>query len=131
MARGRAGTLSKQALELQSENTQIKEELAFLQKLVSDTGKQGDDLDPAALGRARAATMRITTACSSCAAASPIDDSSGQLDAAGDICADRTAGGDHRRCPTTSRTQRAGAEAQIQVLSAQLKGRSASRRAAS
>ena len=37
----RASTLSKQALELQNENTQIKEELAFLQKLFSDTGKQG------------------------------------------------------------------------------------------
>jgi hypothetical protein len=39
--RGAQATLSKQELELQAENTQIKEELAFLQKLYSDTGKQG------------------------------------------------------------------------------------------
>ena len=38
---GAQATLSKQSLELQAENTQIKEELAFLQKLFSDTGKQG------------------------------------------------------------------------------------------
>jgi hypothetical protein len=41
ITRGSQTTLSKQSLELQSENTQIKEELAFLQKLFSDTGKQG------------------------------------------------------------------------------------------
>jgi len=41
VTRGAQTTLSKQALELQSENTQIKEELAFLQKLFSDSGKQG------------------------------------------------------------------------------------------
>jgi hypothetical protein len=41
ITRGAQTTLSKQSLELQSENTQIKEELAFLQKLFSDTGKQG------------------------------------------------------------------------------------------
>ncbi len=41
ITRGAQATLSKQSLELQSENTQIKEELAFLQKLFSDTGKQG------------------------------------------------------------------------------------------
>jgi hypothetical protein len=39
--RGAQATLFKQTLELQGENTQIKEELAFLQKLFSDTGKQG------------------------------------------------------------------------------------------
>ena len=41
MARGTQDSLRKQALELQAENTQVKEELAFLQKLVSDTGKEG------------------------------------------------------------------------------------------
>ena len=41
VARGAQATASKQALEVQNENTQIKEELAFLQKLVSDTSKQG------------------------------------------------------------------------------------------
>jgi len=41
VARGAQATASKQALEAQNENTQIKEELAFLQKLVSDTSKQG------------------------------------------------------------------------------------------
>ncbi len=38
---GAQATLSKQSVELQAENTQIKEELAFLQKLFGDTGKQG------------------------------------------------------------------------------------------
>jgi len=41
VTRGAQATASKQAIELQNENTQIKEELAFLQKLFSDTGKQG------------------------------------------------------------------------------------------
>lgn len=41
ITRGAQSRLSKQALELQGENTQIKEDLAFLQKLVADTGKQG------------------------------------------------------------------------------------------
>jgi len=39
--RGAQATLSRQALELQNENTQMKEELAFLRKLFSDTGKPG------------------------------------------------------------------------------------------
>jgi hypothetical protein len=41
ITQGAQATLSKQSLELQAENTQIKEELAFLQKLFSDTSKQG------------------------------------------------------------------------------------------
>ncbi|HEY2862587.1 MAG TPA: DUF6776 family protein [Casimicrobiaceae bacterium] len=41
MARGTQNTLTRQTLDLQSENTQIKEELAFLQQLFSDSGKQG------------------------------------------------------------------------------------------
>jgi hypothetical protein len=41
MTRGAQVWLSKQTIELQNENTQIKEELAFLQRLFSDTGKQG------------------------------------------------------------------------------------------
>jgi hypothetical protein len=41
MTRGAQVSLSKQTIELQNENTQIKEELAFLQRLFSDTGKQG------------------------------------------------------------------------------------------
>ncbi len=41
ITRGAQVALSKQSLELQAENTQIKEELAFMQKLFSDTGKQG------------------------------------------------------------------------------------------
>ena len=40
MARGAQASLSKQALELQNENSQIKEELVFLQKLVADSNKQ-------------------------------------------------------------------------------------------
>ncbi len=41
VTRGAQATLSRQALDLQSENTQMKEELAFLRKLFSDTGKPG------------------------------------------------------------------------------------------
>jgi len=40
MAMGTQASLSKQALELQNENSQIKEELVFLQKLVADSNKQ-------------------------------------------------------------------------------------------
>jgi len=40
MTAGAQATLSKQALELSGENSQLKEELSFLQKLVSDTNKQ-------------------------------------------------------------------------------------------
>jgi uncharacterized protein DUF6776 len=41
VTRGAQATLSRQALDLQSDNTQMKEELAFLRKLFSDTGKPG------------------------------------------------------------------------------------------
>ena len=41
MTTGAQATLSRQALELMAENTQLKEELSFLQKLVSDSSKQG------------------------------------------------------------------------------------------
>ena len=37
---GAQSTLSKQALELMAENTQLKEELSFLQKLFADSNKQ-------------------------------------------------------------------------------------------
>jgi hypothetical protein len=40
MTTGAQTTLSKQAMELMAENTQLKEELSFLQKLVSDSNKQ-------------------------------------------------------------------------------------------
>jgi hypothetical protein len=40
MMSGAQASLTKQALELSSENTQIKEELVFLQKLVADSNKQ-------------------------------------------------------------------------------------------
>lgn len=40
MTTGAQTTLSKQTLELMAENTQLKEELSFLQKLVSDSNKQ-------------------------------------------------------------------------------------------
>jgi hypothetical protein len=41
VTRGAQATLSRQALDLQNENTQMKEELAFLRKLFSDSGKAG------------------------------------------------------------------------------------------
>lgn len=40
MRDGAQSTLSKQAAELQNENSQLKEELVFLQKLVADSNKQ-------------------------------------------------------------------------------------------
>jgi hypothetical protein len=40
MTRGSQETQQKQSIELASENAQLKEELAFLQKLVSDSSKQ-------------------------------------------------------------------------------------------
>jgi len=40
IATGAQASLSKQALELQNENSQVKEELVFLQKLVADSSKQ-------------------------------------------------------------------------------------------
>jgi hypothetical protein len=40
MARGAQETQQKQSIELSGENAQLKEELAFLQKLVSDSSKQ-------------------------------------------------------------------------------------------
>jgi len=40
MTTGTQTSLSKQALELQNENSQIKEELVFLQKLLADSNKQ-------------------------------------------------------------------------------------------
>ena len=40
MMTGAQATLTKQTLELQRENSQIREELAFLQKLVADSNKQ-------------------------------------------------------------------------------------------
>jgi len=39
--RGAQATLSRQTLQLQTENTQMKEELEFLRKLFSDAGKPG------------------------------------------------------------------------------------------
>ena len=41
VTRGAQATLSRQTLDLQNENTQMKEELAFLRTLFSDTGKPG------------------------------------------------------------------------------------------
>ncbi|HTP48695.1 MAG TPA: DUF6776 family protein [Casimicrobiaceae bacterium] len=41
MTRGAQATLSKQALDLQNENTQMKEELVFLRTLFSESGKPG------------------------------------------------------------------------------------------
>jgi hypothetical protein len=41
VTRGAQATLSKQALELQDQNAQMKEELAFLRKLLSDAGRPG------------------------------------------------------------------------------------------
>ena len=40
MTTGAQATLSKQTLELMAENTQLKEELSFLQKLFADSNKQ-------------------------------------------------------------------------------------------
>lgn len=41
VTRGAQATLSKQALEFQDQNAQMKQELAFLRKLLSDVGRPG------------------------------------------------------------------------------------------
>jgi hypothetical protein len=41
IAKGAQSTLSRQTLALQAENTQTKEDLVFLQRLLADTGKEG------------------------------------------------------------------------------------------
>ena len=41
MAKGAQDSLTRQALELQTENTQLKEELSYLQQLVSGNSKEG------------------------------------------------------------------------------------------
>ena len=41
VTRGAQATLSRQALDLQTENTQMKEELAFLRRLFSESGRPG------------------------------------------------------------------------------------------
>ncbi len=51
--RGAQDALSRQATELSGENAQLKEELAFLQKLVSDSSKTVGPADPARRRRAR------------------------------------------------------------------------------
>ena len=68
--------------------------------------KQGGDLDPAALGRARRATTPSATACWSCAAASRRDEFAGRADACRRIWSSEDGTDDDRRCPTTSRRPR-------------------------
>ena len=41
MAKGAQDSLTRQALALQTENTQLKEELSYLQQLVSGNSKEG------------------------------------------------------------------------------------------
>jgi hypothetical protein len=41
MSKGAQDSLTRQAIELQTENTQLKEELSYLQQLVSGSGKEG------------------------------------------------------------------------------------------
>lgn len=61
MREGAQSTLSKQAADLQSENSQLKEELVFLQKLVADSNRQvGLSIQRLAAERVRDDTFRYT-----------------------------------------------------------------------
>ena len=61
MTQGAQSTLSKQATELLNENSQLKEELTFLQKLVADSNKQvGLSIQRFAVERVRDDTWRYS-----------------------------------------------------------------------
>ena len=61
MAKGAEATLGKQARELQSENSQLKEEVVFLQKLFADSSKQaGLSIQRLAVERERDDAFRFT-----------------------------------------------------------------------
>jgi hypothetical protein len=61
MAKGAEATLGKQARELQNENSQLKEELVFLQKLFADSAKQaGLSIQRLAVERERDDAFRFT-----------------------------------------------------------------------
>jgi hypothetical protein len=61
MTRGVHTTLTKQATELQNENSQLKEELVFLQQLVADASKQsGLAIQRIAVERERADSFRYS-----------------------------------------------------------------------
>jgi hypothetical protein len=61
MTRGAQATLTKQAAELQNENSQLKEELVFLQQLASDTHKQaGITIQRVAIERERDNAYRFS-----------------------------------------------------------------------
>ena len=79
MARGAQQTMQRQVQEAAAENAQLKEELAFLQKLVADSNKQAGRVDPAAERRARAATTPGVTASWSSAAAIRRTNSTGSV----------------------------------------------------
>ena len=121
MTRGAQEALTKQAIELSGENAQLKEELAFLQKLVSDSSKQvGLQIQRLAVEPRRRRHVALQPA-RSCAAAARRTNSR-----ATSCCRPRCrrrpdAAPDRRHDPDAARRpagDRAGAGAQIQVLSA-------------
>ena len=121
MTAGAQATLSKQTLELTGENSQLKEELSFLQKLVSDTNKQvGLAIQRLTVEPERDDAWHYSVLV--VRGGTPRDEFEGIARAAGDGAA-RAHGrrrGASRRRDAAGRAAGAGvsAEAQIQVLSA-------------
>ena len=121
MATGAQASLSRQALELQNENSQIKEELAFLQKLVADSNKQGGlSIQRLVVERERDDAWHYSLLW--CAAAIPNDDFDGHVTLQVTVQPPATGGAAARPTIVTlpddePRTAR-GAQPQIQVLSA-------------
>ena len=132
MTAGAQATLSKQALELMAENTQLKEELSFLQKLVSDSNKQGGLVDRSGSRSSASATTPGITACSSSAAGTRATSSKAALTLQATVQPPTAAA---RRRPDgrdaagrRSRSQRRRSSSNSSIISG-LKGRSGSRRA--
>ena len=120
MRDGAQTALSKQAAELQNENSQLKEELVFLQKLVADSNKQ------VGLSIQRLAVERVRDDCSRYSmlvvrGGNPKDEFDGNV-ALQVTVQPAAAGGGLARPIVLSlpddQPDRGAAEAQIQVLSA-------------
>ena len=121
MTSGAQASLSKQAQELSTENAQIKEELAFLQKLVADSNKQvGLSIQRLSVERERDDAWHYSVLL--VRGGRPEGRVRGPRHAAGDACSRRPPAAPPR--PTIviparrAARERGRADAQIQVLSA-------------
>ncbi len=115
MTRGTQATLSRQALDLQNENTQMKEELAFLRELFSNTGKPGT----LTIQRLRAEKDRDDIYRFSMLVVrggNPSDEFSGQLTLLASVAANGHSS--TLTLPDDQPDTRYGAQTQVQVLSA-------------